>query len=101
MDLHLWRPLVPLLFNCYIKAKVRKVIAEREVSAERARDFIRSNEKAYVEDIDGREYSLADLLNLKEEEQNAESVGSDDRIGQDYSIGSFGTFSEDTDRELS
>jgi hypothetical protein len=84
---------MPELYSCYIQLKVRKVIAEKDVPFERACHFF-NNKGAVVSDSSGNFYKT------KEELKDAQSIRPTAGIELNSSTASFGTLSEDPDREL-
>ena len=83
------------MYKAFIRLKVRKVIAERDIPVERAIDFLKENpDYGVVEDDNGSELSLEELEHVK-------SFGSIARAGLDSRFTSDGPVSESTDFTVS
>ena len=53
------------MYKCYVRQRVREVLAEMDVPASRAIDFLEECEYGIVRDSDGRETTIEELQNVK------------------------------------
>ncbi len=81
------------LFNAYIRLKVRKVIAEKDIPVDRALDFLEENPEYGVIARANKEFTKEELLNVKD-------LGPELGDGPYYSVGTGKKISESTYREL-
>lgn len=80
-------------YTAYIRQKVRKVIAYRELDVETAIKFLKENKFGVIFQ-DDTELTLEELEYVK-------SLGSETRTEPDNTLASGGKVFKDTDRELS
>jgi hypothetical protein len=82
------------MYNAYVRANKRKIIAEEGITYERALDFLSETNNALVIDASGKEYIA------KEELEYAKSVRSLPGTGADSFVTSRREVHEDPHREL-
>jgi len=82
------------MYNAFIRLKVRKVIAEKDIPLQRAIDFLKENKKyGVVLDSVGNELKLEEL-------KDAKDFGSNDSIESDNTDERGRTLSESSYREI-
>ncbi len=82
------------MLNTYIKKKVRKVIASKDVTKDQAIRFLKTNPIfGVVADENGKQYTIEELKNVK-------SIKPKSGTKSDSAATSRDEISEDTDREL-
>ena len=82
-----------MLYNAYVKQKVRKVIAYRELDVSSAIRFLKENKFGIIQDETG-------LQLTQEELEYAKNVRPESGAGSDYTITSGDPIPESSDREL-
>jgi hypothetical protein len=80
-------------YNAFVQPNKRRVICEKDITLDRAIDFLNETKNGVILDANDRYYT-------KEELEYAKSLRSLPGIGKDSFVGSVKTVHEDTDRKL-